>query len=203
MNIKIWMFLSVCLAITGCLDPTTKPPNSYAQVDLQVLDSTRRLKAIIDDSIITNEKFNTIDNHNLEQVICENIFLRLNANENSTIEQYFKEFKGLSKPQQIVYSTVLLERNVKLIGFDGYFKAYLSVGQFADNAILGYEELGAVELSNVVKRAVLIHNKAHKNSKFVYQNVDSLFKLYFRTSNISNLRTNYIRSNKDSFVYKP
>lgn len=195
------LLLLLSLGLMACSEPSThgntKAENS---VDQQIQTMTNKLKASTDDQYLTRHILERTLDQDIENIIQENIYVNFNVNEESTKKDFKIAFEKLTAPQQVVYSSIILEKNVEAIGFQGYFKAFNSAGQFAIDAKKAYTILKAPVLGDIVGDAVDRVNDDLKPVNNQLQKLDTIFLQRIKTENINARRIRYIRENIDSFI---
>lgn len=195
------MFLLIAL-FQSCDTSYRSEKNSIEEINKQVNQSTHNLQNITDDSVISEETIDKTADNNLEALIAENIYINFKVNENSTTEDYRKEYQKFSTEQKLVYATIMLERNVEAVGFEGYFTAYNSVGQFADYAIKGYKELNLTSLLEITSQALDIFKSKQQDMQARLQELTLDFNRELNGYNPSQVRIEYIRKSKEKFIAK-
>lgn len=120
---------------------------------------------------------------------------------------------ALPLPQQVIYTTQLLEFEVYNGGFNQYF--WNDASFLIEDAIRGYQILGCVEYSTIVKAALeRIESKLEKFSELRKQDTKDAFIKSYHEIDMSDLdqqfdnlepldeiKEKYIRDNLEAFVH--
>jgi hypothetical protein len=176
--------------------------NSKNNSSDDVSKSIDKLNNLLSNDILTKDRIQNENDSTLEELIFSNLYVNIKVDLQSTDEDYKNQFKKFTIPQQIFYSTLTLENNVKYFGFKGYFEHKQSVGQFANYASNGYNELGLPEISNTVSKAIDINSSDLKLCDSCFHKLDTILLNQIVEKNSSKERLKLIRNNIDSFVTK-
>ena len=176
--------------------------NSRSNSSDDVSKSINKLNKLLSNDILTKDRIENENDSTLEELIFSNLYVNIKVDLKSTDEDYKSQFRKFTIPQQIFYSTLTLERNVKDFGFKGYFEHKQSVGQFAMYALNGYNELGLPEISKTVRKAIDINNSGLELSDSGFHKLDTILLNQIVEKNSSKERLKLIRNNIDSFVTK-
>jgi len=121
--------------------------------------------------------------------------------------------RSLPRGLQYVYATWLLEDEIDNGGFNQYF--YNSWSEFQNEALEGFERMGAKEYAGLLSKAIAIHNKEKALHDKVKREgtLESFFdsyaeteltkldkKFYSCTEDLSRLRITYIRNHPEDFI---
>ena len=131
-------------------------------------------------------------------------------------ENEYQNFLKLTKGQQAIYSTWILEGEVNNGGFNQFY--FNSSGQYAAKSVEGLQEIGALKYMKLVKEAnrIYVANR-DKLEKFddgtlegfseSYKNnplnpLDNQFYELDKVESLSELRIDYIRKHVEEFIDK-
>lgn len=150
----------------------------------------------------------TIDD-DLEQFVFDNISILDNDQ-----KEEFEFIQALSKGQQMVYSTWMVEAEVNNGGFDLFY--INSSRKFAEMAVEGFKLVGADEFSKLMEKAnkIFIENrerleafddgtvesfsKSYKNNPL--NDLDQVFFDLYKSEDLKALKAKYIRENMEEFI---
>ncbi|NOT94378.1 DMP19 family protein [Ferruginibacter sp.] len=180
------------LALSSC--------NSKSDSSDHASKSSDKLNKLLSNDILTKDRIENENDSTLEELIFSNLYVNIKVDPKSTDEDYKNQFKKFTVPQQIFYSTLTLERNVKHFGFKGYFEHNQSVGQFAVYALNGYKELGLPEVSITVSKAIDMNKSDLKLSDSSFYKLDTILLRQIVEQNSSKERLKLIHNNIDSFI---
>lgn len=102
---------------------------------------------------LTPEVLTTIPDAEVEQAILDLIDCRLEATKHSEQE----ELRELPQGFSIVYTTWWVEAEVNNGGFNQYF--WNPSGEFASEALAGFEAIGSLPLAGLMKRAIAVRDE--------------------------------------------
>lgn len=196
----LYLVLSSCLFISCESGSNTSKLSNRDSLLSKFKDSTDYLIEKTKVVSISYELLDTASPCQLQNYIQQAISSKFQVTETSDTLDYRREFLRLNTQQQVVYSTIVLENNVALIGFLGYFEAYTSVGQFAAIAVESYQKMGLFELGKIVQEAINIRMKKSDFEENDFYQIDSMFKATAVKKNPMMRRYKYIQENKDSFL---
>lgn len=163
-------------------------------------------------SSFDKEAFIQIPDEKIEQAIIDYI---LDIVIKDDWKNEYLLIKSLSPGFQYVYSTWILENEVNNGGFNQYF--YNSSGQFAEEAISGFQAFGADGMANILQGAIDtlfdeidLYRKtkaAGSLEAFMDSYEESSLdiwddKFYEYPNDLSKLRIEYIRNNMNEFIKK-
>ncbi|MDJ1501794.1 DMP19 family protein [Xanthocytophaga agilis] len=159
---------------------------------------------------LTEDILSSIPDVTLEQAVIDNIQAKISPDFSDEYDVVTK----LSTGRQAVYATFYLECEVCNGGFSQFF--YNSISVFAEDALYGFERIGAVKLSALMKQAIILYKENKREitekedetiegyHKFYSDNplnkLDDIFYLLIKEENLSTLRINYIRNNPNEFL---
>jgi hypothetical protein len=132
-----------------------------------------------------------------------------------TRDEQYAVVKSWTKGLQMLWATQLVDDEVNNGGFNQYF--FNSSGQFAMEAIEGFELIGAHERGTLVRRAVdQLFRDAPRLRQFYEQRTMEAFmesyshtdlgaidEAWFKAPEFFTPRTRYIRENPEQFVIQP
>lgn len=161
---------------------------------------------------LTKEIIENTSDDELEQVIFDNITIRMEGDKRAE----FDIVVSISKGQQMVYSTWAVEAEVNNGGFNQfYFNPSL---QFAEMAVEGFKLIGAEKYSGLMKDANRIYEENKERleefddgtmesfSESYKDNplnaLDEKFYKLYDAENLKALKIKYIRENYKEFVQK-
>jgi hypothetical protein len=146
----------------------------------------------------------------LEQKVIDNIWSKMKkdlSDEESVVSQ-------LTQPQKTIYVIWLVEAEVNNGGFNQFY--FNSSGKYADAAETAFQQIGAVQHADLMKRANNIYEKNRERlESFDDGTIDSFSKSYENNplnrlddefyklgekENIHRLKIEFIRRNKDAFT---
>ncbi len=158
---------------------------------------------------LNEEVMNGIDDEDLVMAVMDCIDYKMPTN----YKRIYKTIMGLPKGFQVIYTTWCVEAEVNNGGFNQYF--FNSSGQFAIEAIDGFEEIGAPFNAQLMKKAIEVavqempemkkyyksrsielFSESYKHTKL--NNLDEGF--YERKEDIQELQIKYIRSHPQLFI---
>ena len=203
----------------GCNNQTTK--NNTRQKNKKIETHVTKLLKDFDERVIHNKLTRKIidstPTSNLEQVIIDNIYLKI-IPDSSNDEKQFETIISLSKGRQAIFATIGLENEVNNGGYNQYFYNFSSSGQYGELAREGFSLIGAKDFSKITQSAIdtLLKNAKHL-SKFKDGTLESFSKSYEnnplnkfddiffeleKNINLSELRIKYILDHKSEFIDK-
>ena len=162
------------------------------------------------DNALTAEMIERVGDNNLEQAIIDNIQSRMDnqfSNEEAIV-------RNLSKGEQAIYVSWLLEAEVSNGGFNQFY--FNSSGQLADLAEASFFTIGAPQFADLVRRANLIYDsikvdlekyndgtiegfsKSYENNPL--NDLDSIFYSLNEDEPLNKIKIKYIRENVKEFV---
>ena len=166
-------------------------------------------------TILTIQIVDKTSDDSLEQVVFENIINKLDVDSANDDKEY-EILKNMSLGRQSIFATRVIEDEVDNGGFNQYF--YNSSGQYAEEARVGFELIGASKHSMLTQRAMDIvlknakylkqfkdgtlksFSKSYENNPF--NEVDSLYYELEKTEDVAKLKIKYIREHRDQFIDK-
>lgn len=132
-----------------------------------------------------------------------------------TRDEEYAVVKSWAKGLQMLWATQLVDDEVNNGGFNQYF--FNSSGQFAMEAIEGFELIDAHERADLVRRAVdqLFHDAPRLRQfyqqrtiaafmeSYQHTDLDAIDEAWFRAPEFFTPRTQYIREHPQEFVIRP
>ena len=195
--------LLLMLFLLGCDDPDSTADQDEVARMLAEFENRKRY------SVLDVETLGSIDDDHLEQAIIDYIDYKVAGR----YEDEYRIVTGLSKGFQAIYATWWVEAEVKNGGFHQYF--WNSSGQFAMEAIEGFNAIGAPAMAGVMEDAVrMAIAEMPEMNKFREEGTIEAFAESYEHTNLgtldtrfdeqdddlSSLRIAYIRRNPELFV---
>lgn len=181
--------------------------NSESDIEKSIREFENRKRY----EFFTGEIISGIEDDKLEQAIIDYVDFKIGNN----YKKQYEIVTGLSKGFQSVYTTWWLEAEVNNGGYNQYF--WNSSGEFALEAVEGFEAIGAEKNAILLKNAINIAIKELPQMKkfrdegtlqafsesYKHTALNDLDDVFFKyEENLSNLRIKYIRENSHLFVTK-
>ena len=160
---------------------------------------------------LTLETLNSIPDDQIEQVIIDYIITKITDHQDR-----FRVISNLSPSFQMIYSTWILESEVRTGGFNQFF--FNPWAEFTAMALRSFNMLGATDYAQVLENAMTIHIQETESNPllkelYAQRTLESFFATYKLTSlskcddefyslgnRLSELRVQYIRMHTDEFV---
>ena len=152
-DMKNRLFLIMIVSILLSCQNNSEVNKKEEEMDPQIEKSIEDFKNRKIYKKLSAEILNSISDDNLEQTVFDNIYEIIGvdyANE-------FTNVRKLTKGQQAVFSTWIIEGEVNNGGFNQFY--FNSSGQYAEMAALGFKTIGAEKYSNLAYRANKIYNE--------------------------------------------
>jgi hypothetical protein len=183
--------------------------NEESVVNEEIINSieefeNRKIYTELDENTIKR-----LSDEELEQTVIDYIDHKIGDN----YEEEYNIVTGLSKGFQAIYTTWWVEAEVNNGGFHQYF--WNPSGKFADLAVVGFKEIGAIENAELMEKAIAIvirefpemkkfHDKGSPEAfseSYKYTKLNDLDdKFYEYKEDLSGLRIKYIRENIQLFI---
>ena len=196
---------------TTKINPDT---HDTAETEKNNQDMDKRLKEFENRKIyreLNADIIKTIKDDDLEQAILDYVLLKIEDKPDKAYELV----TALPEGFVTVFSTMEVEAEVNNGGFDQYF--FNTAGEFALEAIEGFEKIGAKKFATITKQALDLSlkemakmavpnlpgksgGKQHETSPLSMEKLDNQF--FDADANISQLRIKYIRDNPSLFNAK-
>jgi len=207
------MILTSILNLFGCKEKNeseSKKDTEFKQFLEQSKNSIDKFNNRKIHKELTTEILDSISDDELEQAIFDNIYEVIGDD----FENELKNVKKLSKGQQALFSTWIIEGEVNNGGFNQFY--FNSSGQYAEMAEVGFMTIRAVKFSELTKRANKIYSKnkerleefddgtmesfseSYKDNPL--NDLDTEFYNLYDSEKIGELRIKYIRENKNEFI---
>ncbi|PVY39630.1 DMP19 family protein [Pontibacter virosus] len=193
--------------LSGCNEQERK------KSDVEAIDAS--IEAFLNRTIykeLTTEILKSIPDHELEQTVYDNIYAIIGEDYENELDNVRK----LTKGQQAIFSTWMVEAEVNNGGFNQFY--FNSSGQYANMAVDGFETVGAVKFAELMKEANRVYASIEKNlEKFddgtlesfsasykenPLNDLDDKFYKLGESESLSGLKARYIRENIDQFITK-
>lgn len=209
--VVLLFLLEALLKLGACKDQTHTTQKSRADSS-----SEEAYKAVVEQLAKSDSKKLTINNidttsdENLEQIIVDNISLKVNGDSEN---EYFVA-RELTKPQQFIFIIEQVEAEVNNGGFNQFF--YNSSKEYAKNMEEAFKAIGATKFSALVSKANKIYNY-HKEEIIKMQDgsldgfsksydnnplnkLDDEFYVLYKKEDLGKLKIKFIRSHKTEFI---
>lgn len=159
---------------------------------------------------LTSEIIDSMKDSELEQAVFDNLSIHFETD----YKDEYDMVKRMSKGQQAIYTTFLVESEVNNGGFNQFY--FNSSGIFAEMAIGGFQLIGAEKFANIMIEA----NRIYTENKEVLQayddgtvnsfcesykdnplnELDEQFYNLYKEENLQELKVIYIRKNITDFI---
>lgn len=210
-SLLLLFLLGALLKLCGCTgQPQNAQKNRTDSLSEEAYKAVEERLAKSDSKKLTLNNIDTISDKNLEQVIVDNISLKVNGDSEN---EYFVA-KELTKPQQMIFIIEQVEAEVNNGGFNQFF--YNSSGKFSKDMEDAFKAIDAIKFSELVRKANETYNKHKKEIiKTQEESIDGFEKSYnnnplnkldkefydlYTKENLSKLKIKFIRSHKNEFV---
>jgi hypothetical protein len=208
------MILTTILNFFGCKGKN-EPEKTKQELEFEkfLSESTKSIEEFKNRKIykkLTSQILDSIPDDKLEQTIIDNIYEIIGAD----YQNELNNLKKLTKGQQAVFSTMILEGEVDNGGFNQFY--FNSSGQYAEIAGIGLKNIGAEKLSELTQRANKVYNENKERleefddgtmesfSESYKENplndLDTKFYELSKLEKIADLRIKYIREHKSEFT---
>ncbi|MDO6388800.1 DMP19 family protein [Pontibacter sp. BT731] len=204
---------SVTLLVLGLTSLLGCNGQERKKSDVEAIDAS--IEAFINRTIykeLTEDILKSVPDHDLEQTVFDNIYAIIGDDYENELEKVQK----LTKGQQAIFSTWMVEAEVNNGGFNQFY--FNSSGQYANMAVDGFETVGAVKFAELMKEANTVYASIEKDlEKFddgtlesfsasykenPLNDLDDKFYKLGESESLTNLKVRYIRENIDQFITK-